>query len=252
MLKMQNKIIDSLLVCVLALGLGGCATSSVATHKANHEPTSIKIAKQSSHKKAATKTKQENFSSQLSTNKEAEATTNNKVAANIPSQSQNYTQSSSTNQQTSNTTKQANNSVLTTKSNPTTQKQKAIQLGTNDLAVWTDQYGIVHHVDNNGLDHQTIPGSVQDHYENWSEALPSNAQVVHNAGPIIPNQSDKVQHNNGVQLDLGDVATWTDQYGITHHVDSDGMDRQTIPGSTEVHYQDWSGPLPSNAEVSHE
>ena len=51
MLKMQNKIIDSLLVCVLALGLGGCATSSVATHKANHEPTSTKIAKQSSHKK---------------------------------------------------------------------------------------------------------------------------------------------------------------------------------------------------------
>ncbi len=52
MLKMQNKIIDSLLVCVLALGLGGCATSSVATHKANHEPTSTKIAKQSSHKKS--------------------------------------------------------------------------------------------------------------------------------------------------------------------------------------------------------
>ena len=249
MLKMQNKIIDSLLVCVLALGLGGCATSSVATHKTDHEPASTKIAKQNSHKKATTETKQENSSSQLPTNKEAKAITNNKLATNTPSQ--NATQSSSTNQQTS-TTNQANNLVLATKNTPATQKQKDIQLGTNDLAVWTDQYGIVHHVDSNGLDHQTIPGSVQDHYENWSGALPSNAQVIHNAGPIIPNQSDKVQHNNGVQLGLGDVATWTDQYGITHHVDSDGMDRQTILGSTEVHYQDWSGPLPSNAEVSHE
>ena len=249
MLKMQNKIIDSLLVCVLALGLGGCATSSVATHKANHEPTSTKIAKQSSHKKAITETKQENSSSQLPTNKEAKAITNNKLAANTPSQ--NSAQSSSTNQQTS-TTNQANNLASATKNNSATQNQKAIQLGTNDLAVWIDQYGIIHHVDSNGLDHQTIPGSVQDHYENWSGALPSNAQVVHNAGPITPNQSDKVQHNNGVQLGLGDVATWTDQYGITHHVDSDGMDRQTILGSTEVHYQDWSGPLPSNAEVSHE
>ena len=249
MLKMQNKIIDSLLVCVLALGLGGCTTSSVATHKVNHEPTSTKIAKQSSHKKAITETKQANSSSQLPTNKEAKAITNNKLAANTPSQ--NSAQSSSTNQQTS-TTNQANNLASATKNNSATQNQKAIQLGTNDLAVWTDQYGIIHHVDSNGLEHQTIPGSVQDHYESWSGALPSNAQVVHNAGPIIPNQSDKIQHNNGIQLDLGDVATWTDQYGITHHVDSDGMDRQTIPGSMEVHYQDWSGPLPSEAEVSHE
>ena len=163
MLKMQNKIIDSLLVCVLALGLGGCATSSVATHKTDHEPASTKIAKQNSHKKATTETKQENSSSQLPTNKEAKAITNNKLATNTPSQ--NATQSSSTNQQTS-TTNQANNSVLATKNNPATQKQKDIQLGTNDLAVWTDQYGIVHHVDSNGLDHQTIPGSVQDHYEN--------------------------------------------------------------------------------------
>ena len=249
MLMMQNKIIDSLLVCVLALGLGGCATSSVATLKTDHEPASTKIAKQNSHKKATTETKQENSSSQLPTNKEAKAITNNKLATNTPSQ--NATQSSSTNQQSS-TTNQANNSVLATKINPATQKQKDIQLGTNDLAVWTDQYGIVHHVDSNGLDHQTIPGSVQDHYENWSGALPNNAQVVHNTGPIIPNQSDKVQHNNGVQLGLGDVATWTDQYGITHHVDSDGMDRQTIPGSTEVHYQDWSGPLPDGVQVMHE
>lgn len=251
MLKMQNKIINSLLVCVLALGLSGCATSNVATHKTNHEPTSTKIAKQSSHKKAITETKQENSSSQLSTNKEAKAkaNTNNKLAANTPSQ--NTAQPSSTSQQTGNTTKQANNSVLNTKNNVVTQKQETIQLGSNDLAVWTDQYGIIHHVDSNGLDHQTIPGSVQDHYENWSGALPSNAQVIHNAGPIIPNQSDKVQHNNGVQLGLGDVATWTDQYGITHNVDSDGMDRQTIPGSAEIHYQDWSGELPANAQVIH-
>lgn len=49
------------------------------------------------------------------------------------------------------------------------------------------------------------------------------------------------------QLGLADVATWTDENGVTHHVDSDGMDRQTKNGQTT--YADWSGPLPSNATI---
>ena len=49
------------------------------------------------------------------------------------------------------------------------------------------------------------------------------------------------------QLGLGDVATWTDENGVTHHVDSDGMDRQTKNGQTT--YADWSGALPTNATI---
>ena len=56
--------------------------------------------------------------------------------------------------------------------------------------------------------------------------------------------------NTQRQLGLGDTATWTDQHGVTHHVDSDGMDRQTIAGSSQVNYADWYGPLPSNAQIN--
>ncbi|MDO4902901.1 MAG: hypothetical protein Q3959_01420 [Limosilactobacillus sp.] len=55
-----------------------------------------------------------------------------------------------------------------------------------------------------------------------------------------------------LQLGLGDVAVWTDNNGVTHHVDSDGMDRQTLGNQSGTHYQDWSGSLPSNAQVIHQ
>lgn len=54
---------------------------------------------------------------------------------------------------------------------------------------------------------------------------------------------------NSQQLGLNDVAVWTDQYGITHHVNSNGMDRQTISGSTQIEYQDWYGAFPDNAVI---
>ena len=63
--------------------------------------------------------------------------------------------------------------------------------------------------------------------------------------------SSSVKENQNIQLGLGDVASWTDAKGVTHHVDSDGMDRYTTKGSSQVQYQDWSGQLPSNAVVSH-
>lgn len=61
--------------------------------------------------------------------------------------------------------------------------------------------------------------------------------------------NSNVNNNSQKQLGLNDVAVWTDQYGVTHHVDSDGMDRQTIAGSSQTKYQDWSGSLPSNAQI---
>lgn len=54
---------------------------------------------------------------------------------------------------------------------------------------------------------------------------------------------------NSQQLGLNDVAVWTDQYGITHHVHSNGMDRQTISGSTQIESQDWYGDFPDNAVI---
>ena len=54
---------------------------------------------------------------------------------------------------------------------------------------------------------------------------------------------------NSQQLGLNEVAVWTDQYGITHHVNSNGMDRQTISGSTQIESQDWYGAFPDNAVI---
>ena len=61
--------------------------------------------------------------------------------------------------------------------------------------------------------------------------------------------SSKANQSSEIQLGLSDVAVWTDENGITHHVDSDGMDRQTPNGSDQITYNDWSGSLPSNAKV---
>jgi len=57
---------------------------------------------------------------------------------------------------------------------------------------------------------------------------------------------------NSQQLGLNDVAVWTDQYGINHHVDSDGMDRQTIAGSSQVNYEDWYGAFPDNVVIKND
>lgn len=61
--------------------------------------------------------------------------------------------------------------------------------------------------------------------------------------------SSSNQASSQKQLGLGDVAVWTDENGITHHVDSDGMDRQTSSSQSGVTYKDWSGNLPSNAQI---
>lgn len=262
MLKMKNKIIDGLLAFVLVLGLGGCTfNDNVATHKTNSEPTNAKVAKQSTSHSKANKNSQTNSSSESaisesSSSEQANITTNSSVqnsqvqAASSVAAMDEYADSATTQNSSvaASSQQEQNSSPVINESNGTSQTS-SIQLGQTDLAVWTDQYGIVHHVDVNGLDYQTIPGSSQVHYEEWTGQLPANAQIIHNAGPNVPEQSDKYQQS--VQLGLGDVAVWTDQYGIIHHVDCDGMDRQTIPGSTQVHYEDWYGALPDNAQIIH-
>ena len=79
----------------------------------------------------------------------------------------------------------------------------------------------------------------------------ANASAVAAPAKAAQESSSSVKENQNIQLGLGDVASWTDAQGVTHHVDSDGMDRYTAKGSSQVQYQDWSGQLPSNAVVSH-
>ena len=77
----------------------------------------------------------------------------------------------------------------------------------------------------------------------------SSASVTSSSQSSSSTANSNVNNNSQKQLGLNDVAVWTDQYGVTHHVDSDGMDRQTIAGSSQTNYQDWSRSLPSNAQI---
>ena len=77
----------------------------------------------------------------------------------------------------------------------------------------------------------------------------SSASVTSSSQSSSSTANSNVNNNSQKQLGLNDVAVWTDHYGVTHHVDSDGMDRQTIAGSSQTNYQDWSGSLPSNAQI---
>lgn len=251
MIKMHNKIIDTLLVSVIALGLSGCAINgNVATQTTNHTPNSAKVTNHNNHHKssqAAATSQNKVATNQEITTQAKQEVSNNAVSNNAVSEkaATNKSTVNTINQQTPNSSTVTDNQQAI--NNQTT--QTSIQIKQNEVAVWTDQYGIVHHVDVNGLDYQTIPGSVQTHYEQWNGQIPANAQIVENGGPNIFQKSDKYQQQ--IQLGLGDIAIWTDQYGIVHHVDSDGMDRQTIPGSVQIHYEDWSGVLPDNAQVIH-
>ena len=172
-MKMNKKVLNSSLVILLALGLGGCAVStSTTTHKTN-EAKSSQVVKQQSHKKSEKSAK---------TSSKNAATTNNSSSANVASSS---SSSSSATNVTSSTSTNNNNS------------QQVV--------------------------------------------APAKAET----------SSSSVKEQKSVQLGLGDVATWTDSEGITHNVDSDGMDRYTTKGSSEVQYKDWSGALPSGVTVSH-
>ena len=174
----NKRFLTSSLVIMLSLGLAGCATSSAtSTHKVN-EATSTKVTNK--NEKSATKDEHKNHSAQ--------------------------------------------HSALVTENANT----KASQI-TNVSAITSS----------NADDHSTTSSS---------QTNTSKVNTVVTTPSVTKHQSQSSQE---IQLGLGDVASWTDDKGITHHVDSDGMDRQTISGSDQIHYQDWSGKLPQNATVSH-
>ncbi|EEW52614.1 hypothetical protein [Limosilactobacillus antri] len=178
-MKLNQKVLNSSLVVLLALGLGGCAANSATTTHKSHEAQSAQVVKQS-HKKA-----------------------NDKVTAKATTSEQ----------------KMASNNSSSAKA---VSKQASSQAASSTVA----------------------------------STRSANASAVAASGTTAPasaaqESSSSVKENQNIQLGLGDVATWTDAKGVTHHVDSDGMDRYTAKGSSQVQYQDWSGQLPSNAIVSH-
>lgn len=91
--------------------------------------------------------------------------------------------------------------------------------------------------------------------DNESSSTASSSQS--NTSSAVSDQSSdstssQANQKSQRQLGLSDVAVWTDSNGVTHHVDSDGMDRQTSPNSQSTTYADWSGSLPSQAQIVHQ
>jgi hypothetical protein len=195
MKKLNKKVLNSSLVIILALGLGGCAANSATTTTHNQDSTrSAKVTKQSSSKKST------------KTDSKAESSSNKSVAT---SQSER----TSVNQEGS--SRVAMNASL---------------VSTNDNSSAT----------------------VQQRDANATSASSTSTTTTSNVNQNTANTqaSATPKAHQEIQLGLGEVASWTDSEGTTHHVDSDGMDRYTTKGSQEVHYQDWSGSLPQNATVN--
>lgn len=90
--------------------------------------------------------------------------------------------------------------------------------------------------------------SSSDENDESTSASSSNSSVTTNSQSSTSSSSSS-QKVSQKQLGLSDVAVWTDENGVTHHVDSDGMDRQTSPNQSGTTYKDWSGSLPSNAQI---
>lgn len=194
MKKLNKKVLNSSLIIILALGLGGCAANSATTTTHNQDSTrSAKVTKQSGSKKST------------KTDNKAESSSNKSVAT---SQSER----TSVNQEGSSQV-----------------AMNASQVSTNDKS----------------------SAAVQQKSANATSASSTSTTTSNVNQNVVNTQTSAApKAHQEIQLGLGEVASWTDSEGTTHHVDSDGMDRYTTKGSQEVHYQDWSGSLPQNATVN--
>ena len=147
MKKLQRLIFSGLLVVTLAFGLAGCGSNHNSSKSSTSKDKVTKVVK----KKSSSKDKQSSNKKSSSESEESSNSANSSVTTNDSESS-----SSSSSQQSS--------------------SQK--QLGLNDVAVWTDENGITHHVDSDGMDRQTSPNQAGVTYKDWSGSLPSNAQIV--------------------------------------------------------------------------
>jgi hypothetical protein len=147
MKKLQRLVFSGLLVLTLAFGLAGCGSNHDSSKSATSKDKVTKVVKKSSSKDKQSSHKK---SSQSESEKDANSANSNATT--------NDSESS------------------TASSSQTSASQK--QLGLNDVAVWTDENGITHHVDSDGMDRQTSPNQSGVTYKDWSGSLPSNAQIV--------------------------------------------------------------------------
>lgn len=145
MKKLQRLVFSGLLVLPLAFGLAGCGSNHDSSKSSTSKDKVTKVVKKSSNKdKSSHKKSSQSESDENSNSANSNATTND---------SESSTSSSS-------------------------QSSSQKQLGLNDVAVWTDENGITHHVDSDGMDRQTSPNQSGVTYKDWSGSLPSNAQIV--------------------------------------------------------------------------
>ncbi|KRM15436.1 hypothetical protein [Limosilactobacillus oris] len=145
MKKLQRLVFSGLLVLTLAFGLAGCGSNHDSSKSSTSKDKVTKVVKKSSNKdKSSHKKSSQSESDENSNSANSNATTND---------SESSTSSSS-------------------------QSSSQKQLGLNDVAVWTDENGITHHVDSDGIDRQTSPNQSGVTYKDWSGSLPSNAQIV--------------------------------------------------------------------------
>lgn len=145
MKKLQRLVFAGLLVLTLAFGLAGCGSNHDSSKSSTSKDKVTKVVKKSSNKdKSSHKKSSQSESDENSNSANSNATTND---------SESSTSSSS-------------------------QSSSQKQLGLNDVAVWTDENGITHHVDSDGMDRQTSPNQSGVTYKDWSGSLPSNAQIV--------------------------------------------------------------------------
>ena len=145
MKKLQRLVFSGLLVLTLAFGLAGCGSNHDSSKSSTSKDKVTKVVKKSSNKdKSSHKKSSQSESDENSNSANSNATTND---------SESSTSSSS-------------------------QLSSQKQLGLNDVAVWTDENGITHHVDSDGMDRQTSPNQSGVTYKDWSGSLPSNAQIV--------------------------------------------------------------------------
>ena len=147
MKKLQRLVCSGLLVLTLAFGLAGCGSNHDSSKSSTSKDKVTKVVKHksSSKDKQSSKKSSQSESDENSTSANSNATTNDSKSS-----------TSSSSQESS--------------------SQK--QLGLNDVAVWTDENGVTHHVDSDGMDRQTSPNQSGVTYKDWSGSLPSNAQIV--------------------------------------------------------------------------
>lgn len=145
MKKLQRLVFSGLLVLTLAFGLAGCGSNHDSSKSSTSKDKVTKVVKKSSNK--------DKFSHKKSSQSESDENSNS-----------------------ANSNATTNDSESSTSSSSQSSSQK--QLGLNDVAVWTDENGITHHVDSDGMDRQTSPNQSGVTYKDWSGSLPSNAQIV--------------------------------------------------------------------------